>query len=405
MSFKYEGREYIVQTPTENAYDLLNYINEKMIELDVRDKNGVVVQFSISLASPIWLIIFGVGFMATVIQKIMYAVGQSFSIADCSEPQVLNLAQIAGLKRGQGGYSTVTLVVTASAEGDCVITPNNTVTIMYEGEDYVFSPVTTTTIKASNTARIRCVADKIGSVYSESGSVTEFDDVVENLDSVTNLAVEPGTNIESINALRSRILSNERISPIDTVVRALNAEIGINKANIYYNTNNISSANIAGHTVAPRSSIIFIQGASDNIAKVYYKYMFSPTTNDDNMAETQSYTAENGQTFSVSYYPAEGKNIYIKLIIERSLPSETMDLIRQSIAKLSNSLAMGSLYNQAYVLQQLYTDIPDLYKYIGGISLSADGATWSSEVELQPNQIGIIPNDEDHIVFEVHSHE
>lgn len=133
--------------------------------------------------------------------------------------------------------------------------------------------------------------------------------------------------------------------------------------------------------------------------------MFSPTTNDDNMAETQSYTAENGQTFSVSYYPAEGKNIYIKLIIERSLPSETMDLIRQSIAKLSNSLAMGSSYNQAYVLQQMYTDIPDLYKYIGGSSLSADGATWSSEVVLQPNQVGIIPNDEDHIVFEVHSHE
>ena len=161
MAINYEGNDYVVQTPTDNAYDILNYINEKMVEFDIRNKAGEVVQFTISLASPIWLIIFGVGFMASVLQKIMYAVGQAFSIADCSEQQLLNLAQIAGLRRGQGGYSTVVLRVTATETGNCTVTNENTVTITYEGKTVDVSitvnplPKYTVTFMANESEKIK----------------------------------------------------------------------------------------------------------------------------------------------------------------------------------------------------------------------------------------------------------
>ena len=87
-----DGRSYVVNTPTENAFALLEFVNQFMVDNDVKNKRGEVVQFKISLASPIWLLIIGIGYLATVCQKIMYAVAQAFNIADCSELQVLSLA-------------------------------------------------------------------------------------------------------------------------------------------------------------------------------------------------------------------------------------------------------------------------------------------------------------------------
>ena len=401
MAISYEGNDYVVNTPTDNAYEILDYVNEKMTELGVTNKDGDIVQFKVSLTSPIWLLIFGIGYMATVLQKIMYAVGKSFSVADCSDQQVLNLAQIAGITRKDGSYSTVNLRVTASKDGDCTVTTDNYVTITYNDEDYYFYPAADVTISAGNTDTVYCIASVTGIVYGAAGVVDAFDEDITNLSSVTNLAVVPGTDVETINNLRSRILSNDRVSPLTSVITAIGNLTGVVKAGLYYNTNNSTSQTIAGHTVAPRESILFIQGTSSKIAETYYKYLFSPTTNDDSEALTSSYTADNGQVFTVNYYTAEDKNLYIKVKLNTTITAAVETTIRDAIAALSNSLSMGSEYSQAYILQCLADSIPTEYQYISGVTLGTDGETYGQYVQLAQNEIGIINNDDESIVIGV----
>lgn len=386
---EFEGREYVVDDATTNAYNLLNYINDYLAENNIRNKKGEVVKLKINLGSPLWLIIFGIGYITSVVQKMLFSVANAFSVNSCSDQQVLNLAQIARVDRKQGSYSSMVLRVTATPDAACTITPDNTITVTYEGVEYVFSPVVTTVIAAGQTDSINTVADKIGPVYITSASVTEFDEEVPNVATVTNLGALPGTTIESISSLRTRIMQNETITPINAVISALNSLTGITNANMYYNESNTDTVTVAGKSVPPRTAILFIQGANDDIAETYYNYMSAPTV--ETNAVTQSYTAANGQSFSVGYFQPEAVSIYIKVYMNTDLPTAQYEDIKALFAKQSNSLPMGSDYSQAYLLD-LITD-SDYYQYIDGIQLSSNGTTWSNKVVLDYNNVGVISSD------------
>lgn len=396
----FEGREYIVDDATTNAYNLLNYINKYMADNNIKNRKGEIVQFKINLASPIWLIIFGIGYVTSVIQKMIFAVAQAFSISNCADQQVLNLAQIARIERKQGSYSTMTMRVTAG-DSECIIAPEDTLTITYEDEEYIFRPITTYNISAHSTDSVVTIADKTGPVYITSDSINKFDEDIANMESCTNLGSEPGTNIESISALRTRIQSNETVTPVSAAIAALNGLTGVTKANILYNISTTESKTVAGYTVPPRNAIVFIQGTANNLAETYFKYMYAPTVSGDS-GLTQVYKEVNNQEFTLNYFPPEAKNIYVKVHvngIEGIIATEVTDAIRNSIAKLSNSLKMGVNYTQSYIMESI-ASIPE-YSYIIGISLSSDGSNYSDYVYMNINNIGIIQNSEDFITFEV----
>lgn len=396
----FEGREYIVDDATTNAYNLLNYINKYMAENNIKNRKGEVVQFKINLASPIWLIIFGIGYITTVIQKMIFAVAQAFSIGSCADQQVLNLAQIARIERKQGSYSTMTIRVTAGDNG-CTVTPEDSVTVTYEDEEYIFRPITIYHIPAHNTDRVITIADKTGPVYITSDSINKFDDEVIDMESCTNLGSEPGTNVESISALRTRLQNNETVTPVNAAIAALNGLTGVTKANIFYNIDTTEDMAVAGYTVPPRTAIVFIQGTANNLAETYFKYMYAPTVGGAT-ALTQVYKEINNQEFTLNYFPPEVKNIYVKVHtkgIEGTLTTEVTDAIRNSIAKLSNSLKMGVNYTQSYIMESI-ASIPE-YSYIIGVLLSDNGVDYSDYVYMSFNNIGIIQNSEDFITFEV----
>jgi hypothetical protein len=388
---EFEGREYIVDDPTTNAYNLLNYVNQYMLDNEVKGKNGEIVQFKINLASPIWLIILGVGYIATVIQKILFAVANAFSINSCSDQQVLNLAQIARIDRKQGAYSTMIMRVTASADGPVTITPADTVTVQYEEEEYIFTPVNEVTIDENETDSVYMIADKIGPVYITSDSITKFDTDIENIAECTNEGSVPGNNLESISTLRTRIQENETVTPIDAAINALNALTGVGRANLYYNPNNNIDVTIAGRTIPPRSAILFVQGDSEEIAEAYYSHMMAPTVMTGSDVVIQSFTAANGQTFDIGYYPPDAKTIYVHLDINQSLPEAQVTAIKAEVAKLSNSLPMGTSYTQSYMLDQLSDSV--YFQYIVGLELSLDNVNWYNIAQMDVNNLGIIITD------------
>lgn len=384
-----DGRSYTVNTPTENAFALLDFINQFMVDNDVKDKNGNVVQFKISLASPIWLIIIGIGYMATVCQKIMYAVAQAFNLADCSDQQLLSLAKIARLSRKEGSYTTVVCTATAMSGGPCSITTDLTAQAEYEGVTYEFHPVYAVDIAAGTSAEVILICTVTGPVYLESGAITEFTTEVTNLDTFTSSASQPGSGLESISSLRTRLMTNEAVSPMMGAMQAINALDGISKAVVLYNPNYDSSMILGGKTVPPKRAIIFIQGYSDNIAREYYKYM-SMQTYDDGTAQSQDFAMENGQDFTMYYYTPVAVDLYVRVSVNQALTLEREGEIKQAIANLSNTRQIGENYTSAFIIDELNTVMN--FPEIRGVEISTDGSTWTDTTAFNEGNIGLITN-------------
>lgn len=382
-----DGRSYVVNTPTENAFAVLEFINTFMVDNDVKDKNGNIVQFKISLASPIWLIIIGIGYIATVCQKIMYAVAQAFNIADCSEQQVLSLAKIARLARKEGSYTTVVCTATASNAGTCSITTDLVAEVTYEGQTYQFSPIYAIDIPAGTSAEVILICSVTGPVYFEMGAITGFTTAVANLDTFISSAPQPGSGMESISSLRTRLMTNEAISPLTGATQGLNALDGVTRAVVLFNPNFDSDMILAGKTVPPKKAIIFIQGYSDNIAKEYYKHMTAQTYN-DGTAYQQGTTLANGQTFNLCYYTPMAVDLYVRVNVTAPETLERMAEIRAAIQSLSNSREIGANYTQAYIIDAINANLN--FTEITGVQVSTDGSTWSDTTNFNEGNIGLI---------------
>ena len=382
-----DGRSYVVNTPTENAFALLDYVNQFMVDNDVKNKKGEVVQFKISLASPIWLLIIGIGYIATVCQKIMYAAAQAFNIANCSEQQVLSLAKIARMQRKEGSYTTVVCTATASSEGSCHITTDLEATVTYEGVEYKFHPIYEATIAAGLSAEVILMCSVTGPVYFESGTITGFDTEVTNLDTLTSSAPQPGSGLESIASLRTRMMTNEAISPLTGAIQGINALDGVTKATVLYNPNYDSSMVLGGKTVPPKRSVVFVQGYSDNIAQEYYKHMMAQTY-DDGTARQQNAVLENGQNFVLNYYTPVAVNLYVRIKVTGAPTVERELDIKKAVQNLSNSREIGVNYTSAYIIDMLNTNLN--FPEITGVELSTDGTNWSDATSFNEGNIGLI---------------
>ena len=382
-----DGRSYVVNTPTENAFALLDYVNQFMIDNDVKNSKGEQVQFKISLASPIWLIIIGIGYLATVCQKIMYAVAQAFNIADCSDQQLLNLVKIARLSRKEGSYTTVVCTATAAAGGTCHITTDLEAKATYEGVEYTFNPIYNVEIAAGTSAEVILICTVTGPVYLAAGDITGFTSNPEYLDVLTSSASQPGSGLESISSLRTRLMTNEAISPLMGAVQGLNALDGVARAIVLFNPNYDSDMILGGKTVPPKRAIIFVQGYSDKIAQEYYRHMSAETYN-DGTAHQQDFTMENGQQFTLNYYSPVAVDLYIRVSVNEALTIERTNEIKTAIANLSNTRQIGVNYTSSFIIDTLNTNLN--FPEITGIEISTDGSTWTDTTAFNEGNIGLI---------------
>lgn len=378
-----DGIEYVVKTPAENTQDLVDYINQYCVDTDVRNSQGEVIEIEVNFTSPIYLLLWAVGYMATVIQKLLYSIGRQYSIAASSEKQLLNIASNAGLKRRDPTYTTIRVMAFASDDGTCEITTALKVTIPIEGKNYQFNPTYAVSIAAGQHAVLVLTANVLGSLSLLAGAIVAFDTDVPYLDHLVSEASVPGRDIESIPALRRRLQDRQNLnSGLDRAIQAIRNLAGVVACNIFYNSNSLESVVINGVTIPPRCTTIYVQGYSPNIGKAYFAHIDRASVNTDG-AITQTVALLNGQTVNAYILPPVLRPVYIRVYTLEELPDSMQLALKNLIINISIDLDIGDRLTVAQVLEKMTTE----YKVLGALTSFASDSGFTYQVVPNANEL------------------
>lgn len=399
-----DGRKYIVSTPAENTQDMLDRINAYCTENNVTNSKGEVVSIEKNFASPFYLILWALGYLVTVIQNLVYSCAKGLNVQMASDDQLLNLADMAAVARGQASVTTFNLMVRAmdaensnydenANEGKCVITSEDTIT--YQGVVYKPAVRPNITLEPGQYGYITMVAQTSGSNQIAASTITAFDSTIANLDSISQPDdAIPGQAQESIASLRQRIQRKQYSgTSIDSAIDAVRALEGVTMCNITYNESNTETMNVGEDAleVPPRSALIIVQGYNPNIAQAYFKFLTAPTCNweysdtgeytitsvypANRLLEVQEYVTHAQQRIPCVILKPKVKPVYVRVILGVNIESSVEDSIKNTVAStLMSTTVVGEDVTSAKILQAL----TDFATYsIVGTQVSMDGENWN----------------------------
>lgn len=403
-----DGIEYEIKTPEENASDLVTYINTYCQDHGVKNSKGEIISVEENVANPFYMWIYGQSYLTTILQKLIYNAGCTLSIPEASERQLLNLADIAGIKRRGATKTTIQGTVYASTEEGCVITTEDTVTLYIGNQEVIFHPAFDIEINENETHQIIFVAERYGAFNISANTITAFDEEIPGLRRLETLASIPGQNEETIANLRSRIQRRSvEGTQVDKAAEAIQGLEGVSLCNIYFNyspsvIDYVGSRNIP---VLPRTALVLVQGWSmdeNAIAKMFYRYLTCQTSgityvfssdgityytdpemteeaiiptgvtpiqlNDNTRyfyinienGEYQIYTTKAFQQLPMCIVPPIQVPVHVRVYIKNTLSYNTLMQIKDTICTLSSSITIAQEITSVMVTELLTSNFKNI---------------------------------------------
>ena len=387
-----DGIQYNVRTPEENAEDILTFVNTYCSEHNITNSKGELVQIDLNWANPLYLILYGFAYLTTVLQKLIYNVGCSLNIARSSPRQLMNLAEIANVKRKEATRTTIHVILYANNLTDpdpvnCHITQDLLVSMTYGSQVITFSPAFETTIAIGSSTPMVLICNQEGSYSIPAGSVTAFDDEVPGLRKIESQASVPGQARETLSELRARIQERATTSTqLDRAAADITQLHGVSLCNIYFNYSNDSPVIVNNIEVPPRQSLLFVQGYSNDIARVFYNHLSCLTAGGDTPSTlTQVYTTHAGQDIPVHIIPPTVVFPYITIYINTQETADVISGIKDAIATLALNMTIGQTLTSTDIILKIKEVYPTLA--LAGVQLSMDNEAWSYQLEAQPFQL------------------
>lgn len=391
-----DGIEYEVKTPDENLDDLVTYINDYCQSKDIKNSLGETIYIDANEANPLYQVLRGLSYLTTIMQKLQYSAGCSVSVAESSERQLLNLSDIAGIKRTKATHTTIAGVVYANLEEqgavDCIITKDMEATITIAGTDIVFHPAFDVTVPIGESRNIVLVAEQLGSFNISANTITNFDEPVPGLRMLVTGMSTPGQEKETIASLRERLQRRTvEGTQIERAASAIQNLEGVAMCSIYFNYSPRESESVPygdiNITVPPRQALVFVQGWSTDpvaIARTFYRYLLCKTAGGDVVAhQEQVYETKAGQQLTVNILPPKQQLVWIRIYIKNVLSYDQVDGIKDVICSMAGNLTIGQGITTA-----------DVIKYVGDIytNLTIQGAEISLTGEDNSYSYVQIPN-------------
>lgn len=385
-----DGVVYPVKTPAENTTDMLNSINNYCADNDIRNSKDERIVIAETPSNPLYIILWGLGYLVAIIQKLLYSIACGFSIQESSEKQLLNLADLAGIKRQQATKTTIDLVVYSLTDGAdaCVITTEDTVTL----DGHIYRPAFNLTIPVNSVGHVILVCDDEGSYNVSADVMTNFDTPLQYMRTFKQYASTPGHEAESIPSLRERM--QRRIysgTSLDAAQDAILALDGVTTCSIYFNPSVDTSATVHGITCAPRSALLFVQGYNANIAKTFFQNMACMTNQATvERTVTQNYVTHAGQIIPVYMITPAQVVCKVKVYVDISITEEVVQNMKDSIMSLCRSIQAGQTVTSRMILDQL-----EDYKSYGlqGVMVSQGSDAYSYKVTPLLDELLIFQSD------------
>ena len=395
-----DGIEYEVKTPDENLDDIVTYINDYCQANDIKNTLGEVIYIEANEANPLYQALRGLSYLTTIMQKLQYSAGCSVSVAESSERQLLNLSDIAGIKRTKATHTTIAGVVYANLEEagavDCIITKEMEATITIAGMDVVFHPAFDVTVPIGESRNIVLVAEQLGSFNISANTITGFDEPVPGLRLLSTGASTPGQEKESIASLRERLQRRTVDSTqIEKAASAIQNLEGVAMCSIYFNYSPRENETVPygdiNITVPPRQALIFVQGWSTDpvaIARTFYRYLLCKTAGSDvPEAQYQDYTTRAGQDLRVWILPPKQQAVYLRIYIKNVLSYEQVDGIKDVICAMAGSLTIGQGISSVDIIKYVSSVYTNLTIQGAEVSLTGADGTYSYVQSPYPTSI------------------
>lgn len=197
-----DGRNYNIQSPKDIATDIVNYVNTYCATNNIVNRKNEIIYIDMNWSNPLFIVIYGIAYVLSIVQKVMYNVACGFSIPDASDRQLVNLAQIANIQRRPAKKTTIRCTVLNNNAYTLSLgreTPSTTCTVQVNGEDIIFRPAWDVTIPASNSALVVLISDNGGSYPVAANDVLELynDTVLINNIVITH---DASINVRNISA-------------------------------------------------------------------------------------------------------------------------------------------------------------------------------------------------------------
>lgn len=397
-----DGLEYMVKTPEENASDVVAFINDYCASKGIKNSVGEIINIDANETNPLYMMTFGLSYLTTVLQKLIYSAGCSISVSESSERQLLNIADIAGVVRSAATRTVIQGTVYAVEQDvgavDCVITRELSATVSSGTYNLVFHPAFDITVPIGEARQIVLISEDYGAYNISADTITQFDNIVPGFRKMTTRASTPGQEQESIPSLRARIQRRSvEGTQADRAAEAIQSLDGVALCSIYFNESPTNDQVIGsrGLVVPPRQALLMVQGYSDDIAKMFFTHMLCKTAGEaypiNVGAYRQDYITRAGQTLPVWVVPPEQIYIYVKVYIYETLTYAQIDSVKDAVCGISSNLTIGQAVTSKMIIDAVTVACPDLT--VQGADVSKNGSTYSFSATPNSDEVFIFALD------------
>lgn len=404
-----DGKQYIVSTPSQNTKDMLDSINTYCNNNNVKNSKDEIIHIEENFASPIYLILWALGYLVTIIQNLIFCVAKGLNVQSASDDQLLNLADMSGVKRGQPSVTTFNLAVQCMStdasgydpnanDGQCIITSEDTIT--YQGVVYKPALHPNIVIAPGQWGYITMVAQTTTTQQIAANTIQQFDTTIANLATVRqDYAATPGQSQESIASLRDRIQRRQYSgTTIDSAIDAIRALPGVTICNIIYNESSALTITVGEDAlqILPRHALIIVQGYNANIAAEYAKFLTAQTCDfsydssgeytiqsvypANRVLEVQEYITHAQQKIPIMLIKPMSKDVYIHIILAQNVEASIEQNIKDTlVTTLMASTTVGQDLTTSMVLSAL-TDFASFSIVGATMGLSEDSLSYKTAI-------------------------
>ena len=399
-----------VNSVEDNASAYIDATNNLLAQNHVLDKEGNPAQLAKLAGSPMWLFALAYGQNLTEWQERLRVVNAQLDIANCTEEQVLNLAQIAGVIREEGSSPFVTLHIRNTTDVPVLYNPSTVVAKDSFSNNSWYCSQNFTLAGHEEADLLFYCAHKDVSVPAGTAFVLTFN--AEAYPTYTIVSEDASiivTKQETIAELRNKLMQGvEAFNGVAQAQEAIKGLNGIVKCSIWFNPDPNLPMTLPGNiTVPARMTFVAIQGVdtANLLAEVYLRYLDVATyriLNQPDLPDSlASSTILGAGGFTAYYSVCSEVPVYVKVLVKPFAGDTTYeDLIKDTIMAHAYDSDVGAQITTQQICYWLNEVSYSVEKLITA-SVSMDGITWSNKSSVTVLEVGVFTRDK--IIVEVES--